>query len=224
MSIIKDLADHGKLIPSKSNYSQQKAMGLFILLIAFVGCRAGPPTSSEEALKPVTQEFPCEAAILDTVVKAVFITESGNLRLLDYINSEYGTFFNYEGHGDHYTPPVVVYTDTEVRNPQDRSERVWIFDPEELFHEPLCNTTLETIVFREVESSRYKVERYACAVKEISALMDELWIGTDCGEQCWNDLESRLKRAYERYEYYKEDLAYVEHVQSVYFGEDAGCG
>ena len=70
MSIIKDLADHGKLIPSKSNYSQQKAMGLFIVLIAFVGCRTGPLTSSEEALKPVTQEFPCEAAILDTVVKS----------------------------------------------------------------------------------------------------------------------------------------------------------
>ena len=197
---------------------------LYPLIIAFAGCSPSNPTSpQQDASKQVAQEFSCEAAILDTVVKAVFITESGSLRLLDYIDSEYGTFFNYEGHGEHYIPPIVVYTDTEIRDPQDRSERVWIFDPEELFHDPTCNKTLETIVSQEVESSQYKVERYACAVKEISALMDKLWIGTDCGEQCWNDLESRLKRAYERYEYYKEDLAYVKHVQSVYFGEGAAC-
>lgn len=190
----------------------------FVLLIAFAGCRAAPPTSAkEEALKLVTQEFPCEAAILDTVIQAVEVRQSEvsgeYLIRLDRLTSD-GYFINsnFLGSGSKYNPPVAIYAATPIE---------WTLL--QLFRVPHCDPEFEAILWTEIASSKHKIEQYACAIRDIEALMDELWIGTDCGEQCWNDLRSRLERAYERYGYYKNELRYNEHVQSVYFGEEAAC-
>ena len=193
--------------------------------IILVGCQTDSPISpQEDAAKAITQEFPCEAAILDTMIQAVLIRESsatGNeyFPLLSYI-SEWGGFFNYEGDGEHYAPPVAVYTTTSTQQTINYLFGETIL---ELFRQPSCNVQLEALLQQEIVSSKYKIERYACAIKEIETLMDNLWIGEDCGKQCWDDLNARLERAYQRYELYKDQLQYTEHVQSVYFGENAAC-
>ena len=193
------------------------------LIIAFAGCRPSTPTSPQrEALKQVAQEFPCEAVILDTVISAIVYSERGNPITLNsfeehiYRDGVYSeeTYIRFSGNWDsedNWPQGAAIFT----RAPKH-------FELVQVFDDTVCNIDFEQILLQEIRSSEMKVEQYACAASQVEQLMDSMWLDAECDINCWNGMEARKTRAYERLQYYQEELQNARNLFR-YFFEDRDC-
>lgn len=192
-------------------------------IIAFAGCRAGSPTATEEAPKPVTQEFPCEATILDTVIQVVVYSEEGYLRRLNIFEN-----FIYLGDGVYSEETYIYFGGSwDPEGPWPQSAAIFTRGPKhfelvQVFDNAACNADFKRILLQEIRSSERKVEQYTCAVHQVEKLMDSMWLDTECDINCWDGMEARKTRAYERYQYYQEELQNARHIFR-YFFEDSDC-
>lgn len=192
--------------------TRQDTMRFFLtapLVVSFlVACQTSKPTApQEDAAKAMTQQLPCEATFLDTTLKAA-ISRNGEIIPLYWSN---GRFYEPDGYSvsltDEYKKIVaVLYAVASLEWTALRT-----------FNDPFCNPNLEAVISQEIRSTKNRIEQYACAIGQIENLIDQRWLDPDCDADCWNALKGRKDRAYERYEYYQEELEPIERMYAAFF-------